>query len=308
MSIFIKENIDNIDDLPNISVLIDYSRHISVQTEPRYKVDEKHIDYIIKSITNIISKKKLIIQLLNQNLTKKILNNTDNIPFTKLETEYCNDNTFKNISHNHFKCYPENINFLHLVIYHNINIDKLLLFLLYKFYINLYNNNNNKDYFVDTEVVGRSCIGKSYVLYYDVINSANKFDKYNFNFGQDYETLFLGDYENLKEDDMNILIEKNKELEKRIDIIIEQNNIQYNDTKNDMNILIEKNKELEKRIDIIIEQNNIIEKNKELEKRIDIIIEQNNNEIDKLNKSINKLSNQIEVYKTIVNNLLEDRK
>ena len=50
--------------------------------------------------------------------------------------------------------------------------------------------------------------------------------------------------------------------------------------------------------------NILIEKNKELEKRIDIQYD----EIDKLNKSINKLLNQIEVYKTIVNNLLEDRK
>ena len=294
MSIIIKENIDNIKDLPNISV----QKHN----------DERHIDNIAKSITNIISKKKLIIQLLNKNLTKKIINETDNIPFTKLETEY-NDGITQNkiIKHDNFRFYPKNINFLHLVIYHNINIDKLLLFLLYRFYIrDSQNNYRNYDNCRCISLEYNNSISNIVLhLYGDVINSANKFDKLNINFDQDYETLFLSDYENLKEDDMDILIEndlnnmnntdiitfsikKNKELDKRIDIIIEQNNIQYNDTKNDMNILIEKNKELEKKIDIIIEQNN--------------------NEIDKLNKSINKLSNQIEVYKTIVNNLLEDRK
>ena len=278
MSIIIKENIDNIKDLPNIS-----------------ECDEIHINNIIKSITNIISKKKLIIQLLNKNLTKLTIDHDEinkeiTIPFIRSIYKKYNNNYTGTISHNNFRCYPENINFLHLIIYHNIDIDKLLLFLLYRFY-RIYKKNIYLYYSDDIQGSISGYIGKLYYLYNDVINSANKFDKYNFNFGQDYETLFLGDYENLKEDDMNILIEKNKELEKRIDIIIEQNNIQYNDTKNDMNILIEKNKELEKRIDIIIEQNNIIEKNKELEKRIDIIIEQNNNEIDKLNKSINKLSN-----------------
>lgn len=216
MSLVIKANIDNVDDLPNI---------------PCDSNINNNIDNLIKTITNKTAKKKLIIGLLNKDLMKYNKNNYKNFPINRNQILQGSNpcySIFNDIQVNikelndYFSPYPNNINFLHLVIYHHIDIDKLLDFLLNIFYK------------VSNEIIKKK--------YFDVINSATKFDFYNFDFTQDYEKLFLSDYEKLTKD--------NKEF------------------------------------------NNII---------IDDLIKQN----ILLNDSIKSLSKQVDVYKTIVNHLVE---
>lgn len=209
MSLVIKANIDNVDDLPNI---------------PCDSNIDNNINNLMKTITNETAKKKLIIGLLNKDLMKYNRHSLTNFPINRSQTIFGSSQCYTFFMNNHYNLeelkdhfypYPNNINFLHLVIYHNIDIDKLLNFLLTIFY----------------EVSDKEKIKYKYFL---VINSATKFDFYNFDFTQDYETLFLSDYEKLT----------NKQNE-------------------------------------------------------------NNDEIKELKQIINKLSSQVEIYKTIVNNLVE---
>jgi hypothetical protein len=252
----------------------------------------------------------------------------------------CNSGYMKDLKkiHDNFICYPENINILHLIIYHNINIDKLLLFLITRYYNDKFYNpgfyfrkgSDQNNYPCENEYPNDNDKGEQKLikLYIDVINSATKFDKYNFDFTQDYETLFLDDYENIDIDksqfeivnrEINIMKriydEKFDEYNDKIcNLEIENNELKeiIKEINNKINSQVELNdnvKKLQNQIEVYriivndkicnleIENNELKEIIKEINNKINIQVE--------LNDTVKKLQIQIEVYRIIVNNLVE---
>ena len=150
---------------------------------------------------NLIEKKILIIELLNKKDIKNIL---INLPISNKHNNKYSIN-WNDLS-NRFDNYPVDINILHLVIFHNIDIDKLLIFLLFLCYhirgecgpigclpiqhSEILSNGDTYFYILYAEIKN---------IFYDVINSADKFDKYIYYYNNDYESLFLSDYNKIIE-------------------------------------------------------------------------------------------------------------
>ena len=184
---------------------------LKVLQKPSYKyIDNIYAFANINDISNSINsinelyKKILITELLNQEHIKNIL---INLPISnKHNNKYLID--WNDLSNN-FDNYPVYINILHLVIFHNIDINKLLIFLLFLYYhTNGYNIGHIKphiNYYYSDRILSKGDT-YFYILYaeiknifYDVINSANKFDKYIYNYNHDYISLFLSDYNKIIE-------------------------------------------------------------------------------------------------------------
>lgn len=246
-----------------------------------------------------IDKKLLIIGLLNKEYIKNI-----KLP---ISNKYNNKYTINwNDLSNNFDNYLEDINILHLVIFHNIDIDKLLIFLLF-LYFHFYNNSmppfnlypKQKTYYYDFIVSTYDVDEYLYILYaeikniyYDVINSADKFDKYIYYYNHDYESLFLSDY--------NKIIE----LEDKLYKLNEINEIYNNKLLNIYSsIQILKDNQDEYKINYTKKYNSINDK-------LDIIKSDFNkkyfilaNKFNDLSNNFNELSNNFNELFTKINNL-----
>jgi len=197
-TIIIKDNINNINELPKINDMT----HLRI-------IHQKYIDHNILLFDNILNniknKKNILLELLNyKNIKDIIILCNNNLHFTNIDFVYqnnklcefveststilldsinyrlrCNDmrniyKSFDNYSEpdkNIFILYSININILHLILFHNLNIDKVLIFLLYIYYIIQTNKFNNKDnkFYVNTYCLTR-------IIKYYCENVINTFD------------------------------------------------------------------------------------------------------------------------------------
>ena len=159
-TIIIKENIKYIDELPKIKLTIDCQNN----QDDNILIFENILNNI-----NDMNKKMLIIELLNYTNIKdyiKLCNNNlyfSDIKFINMENtdtcymdhakwyihinptckikfhdsikllnnQYCRADHPYNIYYTQYILYNKNINILHLILFHDVNINKVLIFLLY---------------------------------------------------------------------------------------------------------------------------------------------------------------------------------
>jgi hypothetical protein len=125
----------------------------------------------------------------------------DNIKL--LNNQYCRADHPYNIYYTQYILYNKNINILHLILFHDVNINKVLIFLLYIYYTFDENNINycNSIYLIRI------------IIYYcsNVINTFNFNKPYIFDYSFNYEQLFLEDIiPSISNNDIIQIIKNNK--------------------------------------------------------------------------------------------------
>jgi len=199
--------------------------------------------------------------------------------------------------------YNKNINIIHLILFHDLNIDKVLIYLLYIYYI-LDENNRLSDHYSSIEnYTIRYDICNTYILiliikYYcsNVINMFNFNKPYIFDYSFNYEQIFL--------EGIEPLISNNEILE------LEDNN---NKLTNEILELKDNNKILTNQILELKDNNNNNNNNKSLIKELinDLSKEHNSvlgelNNYKDQNKLLNKVIEKLESYNTLLTNKITD--
>jgi hypothetical protein len=220
--LIIKEHIKNIDDLPKIEFT--YSNN---------KYEDSNIllfENILNTITDI-NKKYLIIELLNyDNIKDYILFCNNNLYFSNINfinhiitsQKYCetfNNNEYiiidtskiidpfisgnttyldtlylKNKKFEYTILYNNNINILHLILFHDLNINRVLIFLLYIYYtFDINNRKNYKQNYKNLYNVCKKDILINIIKYYcnNVVSTFNFNKPYIYDYSFEYEKIFL---------------------------------------------------------------------------------------------------------------------
>ena len=196
------------------------------------------------------------------------------------------------------------INLLDLINYNNLEIDELLYITLFIYYIkknkyNLMNYESNNNICFENPIINRHenyYIDPLYIIICKLI-------KYN------YTNMSLPELVNntqrnklLIESSLKELVEKNKKLD---------DNARHNKLESNVKELVEKNNKVESNVKELVEKINnlesnvkeLVDKNNKLETIIKELVNKNNNIL-----SNEELRNEINIYKTIVNNLITIKK